>query len=101
MVSNAVRKGYLQLGFEEHGCSKPGVCLWNFVSQTWCFQNIKMDPKFQSEYTKLTNSQVWIQIFGLSLEYWRPSLLFDVVKGVGKPLRIDEKKLNKEMGLYA
>lgn len=58
-------------------------------------------PNFNPYTQKLTNSQVWIRIFGLSLEYWRPSLLFDISKGVGMPLRIDDKTLKKELGIYA
>lgn len=58
-------------------------------------------PNFNPNTQKLTNWQVWVRIFGLSLEYWRPTLLFDIAKGIGMPSQFDEKNVNKELGLYA
>lgn len=35
------------------------------------------------------------------MDYWNLAFLFDISKGVGTPLQIDKKTLNKELGLYA
>lgn len=44
---------------------------------------------------------MWICILDLLLEYWWPSILFAIARGVGMPLLIDRRTLNKEYGLYA
>lgn len=50
---------------------------------------------------KQTNSQVWIRIFELPMEYRDPAFLMDIAGGVGEPLKIDRRTLWKEMGNYA
>lgn len=56
---------------------------------------------FNPQKKKQTNAQVWIQIFDSPLEYWRPSILFGITRGIGLPLKIDRRTLNKEFGLFA
>lgn len=34
--------------------------------------------------------QVWIRIYGLSLEYWHPHILFQIARGVGIPLQLNK-----------
>lgn len=69
---------------------KPGV----FRISQWVND---FNPKDQ----RVTNTQVWIRIFNLPLEYWRTSILFGIARGVGIPLQIDRKTITKEFGLYA
>lgn len=69
---------------------KPGV----FRISQWV-------PDFNPSKQKQTNSQVWIRIFDLPQEYWRPAILCSIARGVGLPLRIDNKTLSKEVGLFA
>lgn len=35
------------------------------------------------------------------MDYWKPDFLYDIAKGVGEPLRIDDRILKKELGFYA
>lgn len=46
------------------------------------------------------NSQVWIRLHELLMEYWDPAFLMDLACGIGEPLRIDAKMLRKELGTY-
>ncbi|MCI06218.1 pectin acetylesterase [Trifolium medium] len=36
-----------------------------------------------------TTAQVWVRIYGLSQEYWRPKILFAIAGSVGTPICID------------
>jgi hypothetical protein len=36
-----------------------------------------------------TTAQVWVRIFGLSQEYWRPKILFSIASSLGIPICID------------
>jgi len=53
------------------------------------------DPKIQ------THSQVWIKMYGLSLEFWHPKILMGIARGIGLPLQIDKATRDKTFGYYA
>lgn len=53
-------------------------------------------PNFNPNLQKQTNAQVWIRLYELSMDYWNLNFLFDITKGVGMPLKIDKKTLDKE-----
>lgn len=59
--------------------------------------NLFLTLKFTN---KQTNSQVLIKIHDLSMDYWKPYILYDIVKGVEEPLKIDERNLIKELGFF-
>lgn len=50
---------------------------------------------------RLTNVQVWIRIYGLPIEYWSPSNLYSIARGIGLPLKIDAKTLSIENAIFA
>lgn len=35
------------------------------------------------------------------MDYWKLDFIYDIAKGIGGPLRIDDITLIKELGLYA
>lgn len=35
------------------------------------------------------------------MEYWRPSILYAIGRGIGSPLKIDRKTLDREIGFFA
>lgn len=69
---------------------KPGV----FRVSRWA-------PNFNPVTQKQTNSQIWIRIFDLPIEYWKPRNLANIARGSGLPLMIDPRTLNIDFGLYA
>ncbi|MCH93321.1 hypothetical protein A2U01_0014270, partial [Trifolium medium] len=43
------------------------------------------NPRFQQN----VSAQVWVRIYGLSQEYWRPNIIFAVASSIGTPICID------------
>ncbi|WJX18848.1 hypothetical protein P8452_08607 [Trifolium repens] len=44
---------------------------------------------FNPNLQKNTNAQVWVRLYGLSQEYWRPKILFAIVSSIGTPICTD------------
>ncbi|XP_058783904.1 uncharacterized protein LOC131658651 [Vicia villosa] len=51
-----------------------------------------------------TSAQVWIRLFGLSQEYWRPRIVFAIASCVGTPICIDaassKSRIDRTFGQY-
>lgn len=66
------------------------------------FRLFQWKPDFDPYSPKIqSHSQVWIQIYGLSLEYWHPKILMSIARGVGIPLKLDRATRAKTYGYYA
>jgi len=50
---------------------------------------------------KSTKTQVWVRIYHLLLEYWRPRAIFSKTRGLGTPLSLDDHTMRKNSGLFA
>ena len=50
---------------------------------------------------KSTKTQAWIRIYSLPLEYWRPHVIFFIIKSIGTPLVLDENTMKKKRGMFA
>lgn len=52
-----------------------------------------------------TTAQVWVRIYGLSQEYWRPKILFAIVSSIGTPICTDaiaaKPMFDRTFGHYA
>lgn len=69
---------------------------------TGVFRLYQWQPKFNPYDPKIqTHSQIWIKIYGLSLEFWHPRILMSVARGIGLPLQIDQATRDKVFGYYA
>ncbi|MCI15936.1 pectin acetylesterase, partial [Trifolium medium] len=44
---------------------------------------------FNPNLQKNTTAQVWVRLYGLSQEYWRPKILFAIVSSIGTPICTD------------
>jgi len=59
------------------------------------------NPSLQRNCT----AQVWLRIYGLSQEYWRPKILFAVASSVGSPICTDEaatkSRFDRTFGQFA
>ena len=49
----------------------------------------------------MTNAQVWIKLHDLPWEYWDASILKNIARGVGVPLKIDHNTIEGKFGHYA
>ena len=58
-------------------------------------------PDFNPNYQRLTNAQIWIKLHDLPWEYWDASILKNIARGVGIPLKIDQNTLEGKFGHYA
>jgi hypothetical protein len=60
---------------------------------------------FNPNIQQNSNAQVWIRIYGLAQEYWRPKILFAIVSSVGTPICTDQltnkPRFDREFGHFA
>jgi hypothetical protein len=60
---------------------------------------------FNPNLQKNTTAQVWVRIYGLSQEYWRPKILFAIVSSIGTPICTDaiaaKPMFDRTFGHYA
>jgi hypothetical protein len=60
---------------------------------------------FNPNLQKNTSDQVWVRINGLSLEYWRPGILFAITSSIGTPICTDaivaKPMFDRTFGHYA
>lgn len=42
-----------------------------------------------------TSFQIWIQLHGLTRDYWRPLVILDMAGAIGVPLSLDEATMKK------
>jgi len=50
---------------------------------------------------KSTKTQVWVRIYHLPLEYWRPRAIFSITRGPCTPLSLDDHTTRKNRVLFA
>jgi len=50
---------------------------------------------------KSTKTQAWIRIYKLPLEYWRPRVIFSIIRGLGTPLSLNVHIMIKTRGMFA
>jgi hypothetical protein len=60
---------------------------------------------FNPNLQRNTSAQVWVRIYGLSQEYWRPKILFAIVSSIGTPICTDsiasKSMFERTFGQYA
>ncbi|XP_058784208.1 uncharacterized protein LOC131658979 [Vicia villosa] len=76
-------KGSYELSFSTLGDVRRvrSVASWNL--QPGHLKLIAWTRDFNPNMQKNTNSQVWVRIYGLAQEYWRPKILFPVASSIG------------------
>jgi len=48
-----------------------------------------------------TSFQIWIQLHGLTHEYWRPLVILDMAGAIGVPLSLDLATMKRTFGRFA
>lgn len=56
-------------------------------------------PEFASPSTRIKKMLVWVRFPGLNLLYYDESVLLGIASVIGKPIRVDQKKLNEDGSL--
>jgi hypothetical protein len=60
---------------------------------------------FNPNVQKNTTAQVWVRLYGLSQEYWRPKILFAIASSIGTPICTDalasKSMFERTFGQYA
>ncbi|XP_026378691.1 uncharacterized protein LOC113273140 [Papaver somniferum] len=61
----------------------------------------KWEPNFNPESQRTSMAYVWVQLPGLSIQYWKDKILMNIGKALGRPIKFDETTFKKEAGYYA
>ncbi|GAU16831.1 hypothetical protein TSUD_367780 [Trifolium subterraneum] len=98
-------KGFYELFFSslEDMRSVRSVGAWNL--SPGLLKLFAWTTDFNPGIQQQTTAQVWIRIFGLAQEYWRPKILFPIVSSIGIPICTDsytnKPMLERTFGHYA
>lgn len=101
MESNITREGFYEFSFTslEDLRSVQAVGLWNFSPGT--LRLFSWTKDFNPHLQKQSNAQVWVRIYGLPQEYWRPKIIFAIAGSLGVPICLDEATNKIFFGHYA
>jgi hypothetical protein len=97
-------KGFYEFYFSslEDSQSVCSVASWNLRPGT-----LKLFPwtkDFNPSAQQNSTAQVWLRIYGLSQEYWRPKILFAIASSVGTPICTDQitikSQFDREFGHF-
>ncbi|KAF1879339.1 hypothetical protein Lal_00005805 [Lupinus albus] len=58
-------------------------------------------PDFNPAQQKLSHTQCWIKILGLSQEYWSGRFIYSIAGGIDTPISLDEATSNRTFGHFA
>jgi len=98
-------KGYYEFSFSslEDAQSVRSIGSWNLnpgILKLFAWSN-DLCPSSQQNFS----AQVWLRIYGLSQEYWRPKILFAIASSVGTPICTDQatskSRFDREFGHFA
>ncbi|XP_026399644.1 uncharacterized protein LOC113295530 [Papaver somniferum] len=73
--------------------------LWMVEEQTLKIR--PWEPNFNPETQKTSLAYVWVTFLGLSIEYWKESILLQMGNKLGRAIKVDEITLKREIGYYA
>ncbi|XP_026416701.1 uncharacterized protein LOC113312162 [Papaver somniferum] len=73
--------------------------LWMVEEQTLKIR--PWEPNFNPETQKTSLAYVWVTFPGLSIEYWKESILLQMGNKLGRAVKVDEITLKREIGYYA
>jgi len=85
----SIGKGYYEFSFSsvEDVRRVRSVASWNpnpSFLKLFAWQN-DFNPNLQRN----TSAQVWVRIYGLAQEYWRPKIITAIPSSIGSPITID------------
>lgn len=72
---------------------------WKFGNQTVRF--IRWTPEFDTDKQKSANALTWVRFPKLKQQYWDYELLMTLGKGLGTPIGVDQRTIDREYGYFA
>ncbi|XP_026417292.1 uncharacterized protein LOC113312773 [Papaver somniferum] len=72
---------------------------WKVDTQILCIRS--WEPNFNPAAQKTTSAYVWVIFPGLSIEYWKESILMQMGSILGRAIKVDEITLKRVVGYYA
>lgn len=73
--------------------------VWNFDNQMLRF--IKWVPGFDPDKQRTSKTLLWVKFPKLGQEYWDYEILMTLAKGLGMPVGVDQRTLDREYGYFA
>ncbi|MCI13537.1 hypothetical protein A2U01_0034655, partial [Trifolium medium] len=101
----SIGKGFYEFSFSSLEDVKRvrSVASWNL--QPGFLKLFAWTPDFNHNLLKNTTVQVWVRLYGLAQEYWRPKILFAIASSIGTPICIDaiaaKSMFDRTFGHYA
>jgi len=98
-------KGYYEFVFSslEDAQSVRSIGSWNL--NPGFLKLFAWSKNFSPNMQQQSSAQVWVRIYGLSQEYWRPKILFAIASSVGTPICTDHATnkpiFEREFGHFA
>lgn len=98
-------RGYYEFSFSslEDAQSVRSTGSWNL--NPGFLKLFTWSENFSPSMQQQSSAQVWVRIYGLSQEYWRPKILFAIASSVGTPICIDhatnKPMFEREFGHFA
>lgn len=62
---------------------------------------IQWSPIFSPSSYRNTFARVWVRFWDLGFVYWEHQTLFEIARGVGMPVKLDPRTVDRSLGLYA
>jgi hypothetical protein len=62
---------------------------------------IQWTSSFSPSTYKNTFAHVWVRFWDLGYAFWEHQTLFEIAKGVGMPVKLDQRTTDRSIGLYA
>jgi hypothetical protein len=104
-ITTSLGKGFYELSFStlEDVRSVRSISSWNL--NPGFLKLFPWSKDFNPSMQRQTSAQVWLRIYGLSQEYWRPKNLFAIASSVGTLLCTDaatnKSKFDRTFGHFA
>ncbi|KAJ7949856.1 Zinc ion binding nucleic acid binding protein [Quillaja saponaria] len=73
----------------------PWIIAWHYLTMR------RWKPEFQPDRERIKRTVVWIRFPGLPIKYFNSRALFDAVKLIGKPLKLDKTTEHSVRGKFA
>lgn len=93
-------RGFFMLQFQSMEDMQKIWSLGSISLQWGVLRLIKWSPNFSPSTYKNTFAQVWVRLWDLGFDFWEQQTLFEIARGIGVPLKLDQRTVDRSVGLY-
>lgn len=93
-------KGFFMLHFQTLEYMQHVWSLGSINLNPGLLRLIQWSPSFSPSTYKNTFAQVWVYFWDLGYDFWDHQTLFEIAKGVGMPVKLDPRTIDRSLGLY-